>query len=320
MKSFITDTLDVLLDERTSDADAFTILLTLSERENNAADIVAAVRYLRARALPIAAPFGAVDCCGTGGDGLHTLNISTAVALVAAACGVPVAKHGNRAASSASGAADVLEAAGVNLTLPRAALEQALRDFNFAFLMAADHYPFLARLRGLRKRIGRRTMFNLIGPLLNPAHVKIQLLGVYDRTLCPVMAEALQALGSEKAWIVHGADGMDEISLGGPTYTQDLNGGTRVLNPEDFGLRPIAPQSLRGGDALENAKALHGLLEGAQGPYRDTVLANTAALLHVHGAAPDLKTGLRMAAEALDSHTALKNFEAYKEFSKGFKS
>lgn len=305
-----------LLMQGKADADqAGSFLTNLHKRGETAAEIAGAAKTMRKLASTIDAPEGAIDCCGTGGDGAQTYNISTAVALVAAACGVPVAKHGNRSATSKSGAADVLEKLGVDLSLPKDKLEQALRDLNFCFLMAPNHHAAMKNLSEVRKSLGSRTIFNLLGPLANPASTKKQLIGVYDSRWLRPMAEALKSLGTEKAMIVHGADGLDEITLCAPTDVVILDKGEiteRSFTPSDFGLGFIMPDFIKGGDALKNAEALQKLLEGNKSAYRDMVLANTAAVLWIHDGT-DFKDGVKIAAEAIDSGKALQVLEKYKE-------
>lgn len=293
-------------------------LMGLSQRGETANELIGTARTLREKASVIAAPAGAVDCCGTGGDLSGTLNISTAVAFVVAACGVPVAKHGNRAASSKSGAADALEAAGFNLDLTQAQCEQSLRDYNFCFLMAPHHHHALKPLAPLRKELGFRTLFNLMGPLANPAGTKRQLVGVFDRKWLVPLAEVLRELGSEKAWIVHGSDGLDEITLTGETFCATLENGLiseRTLTPADFGLSPINAGDIRGGDATFNAAALLKLLNGQQGAYRDIVLANAAAVLVIADRAATLKEGVALAVKAIDDRRALAVLNDSKTFS-----
>lgn len=294
-------------------------LTGLSKRGETAAEITGAARVLREKALSVKAPAGAVDCCGTGGDHIGTLNISTAVVFVAAACGVPVAKHGNRAASSKSGAADVLEALGVKLTLSKEQLEEALRRFNFCFLMAPQHHQAMKHVSAVRKKIGKRTIFNLLGPLANPASTQYQLLGVFDAKWILPIAQALKSLGTKAAWVVHGTDGLDEITLSGATKIAVLENGTiteKTLTPADFGLPVYKTEDFLGGTAQENAAALHGLLEGRKNAYRDIVLANAAAVLMIAGKAKDLKDGVRLASEAIDSGSALGVLESYAAFTR----
>ncbi|MCF8495936.1 MAG: anthranilate phosphoribosyltransferase [Alphaproteobacteria bacterium] len=295
-------------------------LTELHERGETVAEITGAARVLRAKAQKISAPPGALDCCGTGGDNAGTLNISAGAALVIAACGVPVAKHGNRASTSQSGAADVLEAMGANLNMPLAALEEALKLFHFAFLMAPYHHAAFSRVSSARKAIPHRTIFNLIGPLANPAGAEFQLLGVFGREWMHPLAEVLRNLGTKRAWIVHGSDGLDEITTTGPTHvvTLDENGtiAEMTLTPADFGLEPAHPETLKGGTAGDNAMALRALLEGWKSPYRDIVLANAAAALVIQGAASDLRDGMERAAAAIDEGHALRTLKDYIAFSR----
>ncbi len=294
-------------------------LLELSARGETIDEITGAAKVLREKALKINAPVDAVDCCGTGGDKSGTYNISTAVAIVSAACGVPVAKHGNRASSSKSGAADVLEALGVNLNSSQQHLEEALVKFNFAFLMAPKHHRAMKHVAGVRKEIGQRTIFNILGPLINPAGAKFQLLGVYSEKLLMPMAQVLKRLGTSCAWVVHGTDGLDEITTTAPTKIAVLDNGQIIekeLTPQDFGLPASDPANLIGGDAQENANALRGLLNGHEGAYRDIVVANTSAVLNIHGSATSLKDGVAKAQNAIDTGAALDVLNNYCEFTK----
>ncbi len=293
-------------------------LMGLSQRGETVDELIGAARVLREKAVTIAAPANAVDCCGTGGDLSGTVNISTAVALTVAACGVPVAKHGNRAASSKSGAADVLEELGVNLDLMPGRCEAALQDLNFCFLMAPHHHHALKPLAAIRKELGVRTLFNLMGPLANPAGTKKQLVGVFAREWVMPLAEVLRQLGTQTAWVVHGSDGLDEITLTGDTYCAMLENGRiteKILTPGDFGLSRIDGKDLRGGAAFENAAALRRLLEGEKSAYRDIVLANAAAVLVIADAAIDLQQGVALAAKAIDDGLALSTLTAYVNFS-----
>ncbi len=308
--------IDAMLSGQMPPADMAAFLTALAERGETVEDLVGAARALRTHVSPVDAPEDAVDCCGTGGDGRHTLNISTAVAFVLAGCGVPVAKHGNRAASSRCGAADVLAALDIPLDVPRDRLESALRDIGFCFLMAPGHHRALAHVAPVRKTIGHRTIFNLLGPLANPAGVKRQMVGVYAPQWVVPMAEALRALGATTAWVVHG-DGMDEIALSGPTKVAILDSSSRIsetiLQPADFGFQRIDADELRGGDAADNARALQDLLDGELGAYRDTVVANAAAALMMAGRAPDLRTGVTLATAALDEGRARAVLDAYRQ-------
>ncbi|MGH6617288.1 anthranilate phosphoribosyltransferase [Sphingomonas sp.] len=295
-----------ILDARTSEEAVADFLIALTERGETSIEIAEAARALRARLIPIAAPAGAVDVCGTGGDGHHTLNVSTAVSLVVAACGIPVAKHGNRAASSKAGAADTLEMLGLDMERAGRLAEASLRDIGIAFLFAGNHHPAMKRITPIRKKIGRRTIFNLMGPLANPARVSRQLIGIARPDYAPVYAGALEQLGTEAALVISGEEGLDELSGAGPSITVSvgsLNMPPRIA-PEDAGLprHPIA--AIHGGDPTYNAAALRRLLAGETGGYRDAVLLNTAAALMVAGHSETLTAGVDAAGEAIDSGQA----------------
>ncbi|WP_188055387.1 anthranilate phosphoribosyltransferase [Sphingosinithalassobacter sp. CS137] len=295
-----------ILDGRAADAAIEAFLIGLTERGETSVEIAEAARAMRARLIPVAAPAGAIDVCGTGGDGHHTLNVSTAVSLVVAACGVPVAKHGNRAASSKSGAADVLEALGLDLDRAAANAEATLADLGIAFLFAQKHHPALARIAPIRKRIGRRTIFNLMGPLANPARVRRQLIGIARPDYAPIYAEALEQLGSEGAAVVSGAESLDELSCAGPSIAVSIGcvALPARIAPEDAGLPRHPLAAIRGGAPAENAAALRRLLEGEHGAYRDAVLLNAAAALVVAGHSDRLTDGAEAAGEALDAGLA----------------
>ncbi|MBA4040934.1 MAG: anthranilate phosphoribosyltransferase [Sphingobium sp.] len=295
-----------ILDARTSEEAIADFLIALSQRGETATEIAEAARALRDRLIPIAAPTGAIDVCGTGGDGHHTLNVSTAVSLIVAACGVPVAKHGNRAASSKAGAADTLEALGLDMDRAGATAEASLRDIGICFLFAANHHPAMARITPIRKRIGKRTIFNLMGPLANPARVARQLIGIARPDYAPVYAAALAELGTEGALVVSGEEGLDEVSGAGPTVAVaigDVRLAPRIV-PEDADIprHPIA--AIRGGDPAYNAAALRRLLTGETGAYRDAVVLNAAAALVVAGHANSLCNGAEEAREVLDNGLA----------------
>jgi anthranilate phosphoribosyltransferase len=267
--------------------------------------IAAGARALRSRMVRVAAPNGAIDVCGTGGDGAHTLNISTAVAFVVAGCGVPVAKHGNRAMSSKSGAADVLEALGVKLTGDVPTLERCLREAGLAFLFAQNHHPAMRHVALARRELGKRTIFNLLGPLSNPAGVKRQLMGVFSADFLEPVAGALNELGCEKAWVVHGAGGLDELSTQGSdaNTVAILDGGavTMVRATRDAEINP----DIRGGLAAENAEEMLALLNGGGRPgHRDAVALNAAGALVVAGKAKDVPEGWPMALASIDSGAA----------------
>jgi anthranilate phosphoribosyltransferase len=257
--------------------------------------------------IPVTAPANAIDVCGTGGDGFHTLNVSTAVALVVAACGVPVAKHGNRAASSKAGAADTLEALGLDLDRAMETAEETLADLGIGFLFAGKHHPAMGRIMPIRRAIGRRTIFNLMGPLANPARVTRQLVGIARPAYVPIYAEALVRLGTEHAFVVAGDEGLDELSLAGGNELADVRGGEvrmKRVDAHDAGL-PHAPiEAIRGGAPADNAAALRKLLLGGPGPYRDAVVFNAAGALTVAGEAETWQEGAEEAAEAIDKGLA----------------
>lgn len=288
-------------------------LMALRVRGETVDEIVGAARVMRAKALRIDAPPGAIDTCGTGGDASGTYNISTGAALVVAACGVPVAKHGNRALSSKSGSADVLAALGVNIDADMALVTESLRAVNIGFLMAPRHHSAMRHVGPTRVELGTRTIFNLLGPLSNPANAGRQLLGVFHRQWIQPLAEVLGALGSERAWVVHGSDGLDELTTTGASYVAELENGkvtTFEVTPEDAGLPRATMEDLKGGDPAANAAAVHELLAGKPGAYRDIVLLNAAAALIVAGKADNLKAGVAIAAEAIDSGRARKTLDA----------
>jgi anthranilate phosphoribosyltransferase len=291
-----------ILDARASDDATAAFLIALSDRGETSIEIAEAARAMRQRLIPIHAPAGAIDVCGTGGDGQHTLNVSTAVSLVVAACGVPVAKHGNRAASSKAGAADTLEVLGLDMDRAGTQAEATLRDLGICFLFAANHHPAMARITPIRRHIGRRTIFNLMGPLANPARVSRQLIGIARADYVPVYADALEQLGTNAAFVVAGEEGLDEISGAGATLVASVGGAslpTRIA-PEDAGVARHPTLAIRGGDAAYNALALRRLLAGEAGAYRDAVLLNAAAALILAEAAPSLPEGAARAAAAID--------------------
>lgn len=295
-----------ILDGLVPDEKIAAVLIEMAERGETAEEIAGAVCAMKARMKRIVAPEGAIDVCGTGGDGQHSVNVSTAVALVVAACGVPVAKHGNRAASSLAGGADTLEALGLNLARASELAEQTLPDLGIAFLFAQAHHPALARVAPIRKALGRRTIFNLLGPLANPAGVRRQLIGVANPMLISLYRDAMQLLDTEAAMIVSGAEGLDELSVAGPSYlaTIGLPPLLAKISPDDAGLAPFPLEELRGGDAAFNAQALRQLLMGEPGAYRNAVLLNSAAALLVAGQVEDWLEGAEEAAEALDKGLA----------------
>ena len=306
-----------ILDARASEDAIAAFLIAMSERGETSIEIAEAARALRERMIPIDAPPGAIDVCGTGGDGHHTLNVSTAVALVVAACGVPVAKHGNRAASSKAGAADTLEVLGLDMDRAGATAEASLRDIGIAFLFAANHHPAMKRITPIRQRIARRTIFNLMGPLANPARTTRQLIGIARPDYVPLYADALAQLGTQAALVVSGEEGLDELSGAGPSIVVNVGSAAfpaRVA-PEDAGLprHPIA--AIHGGDPAYNAAALRRLLHGETGGYRDAVLLNAAAALIVAGHSAALPDAAAAAAGTLDDGRANALLDAWIAYS-----
>lgn len=296
-----------ILDGTVADDAIGAFLATLTDRGETAIEIASATIAMLDRMIPIRSPEGAIDVCGTGGDGLHTVNVSTAVAIVVAACDVPVAKHGNRAATSLAGGADTLEALGLDLERASATAEATLADLGICFLFAQKHHPALARIAPIRRALGRRTIFNLLGPLANPARVTRQLIGIARVDYAPLYAEAMRMIGMERAMIVSGEDGMDELSVSAANHVTDLAGGQIsrfAVDVTDAGLSRHPVEALRGGDAAYNAAALRRLLLGEAGAYRDAVLLNAAAALMVAGEASDLRSGAEEAAEAIDKGLA----------------
>jgi anthranilate phosphoribosyltransferase len=282
-------------------------LMGLRVRGETVDELTAGAAVLRARMVKVAAPDDAIDTCGTGGDASGTFNVSTAAAIVVAACGVPVAKHGNRALSSRAGSADVLTALGVNIEVEPADVERAIRGAGIGFMMAPRHHGAMRHVAGARVELGTRTIFNLLGPLANPASARRQLMGVFARVWIEPIAHVLAQLGCERAWVVHGADGLDELTTTGPSHVAELRAGkvtTFEVTPEEAGLARARPDDLRGADAETNADALRALLDGVRGPYRDITLLNSAAALVVAGRADDLRAGVGRAAEAIDSGAA----------------
>jgi len=278
-------------------------LMGLRVRGETVDEIAGAVATMRAKVLRVEAPPEAIDVVGTGGDAVGTYNISTTTAFVVAGAGVPVAKHGNRALSSKSGAADVLTALGVKIDLTPELVARCIREAGIGFMFAPAHHSAMKFVGPTRVELGTRTIFNLLGPLSNPAGVKRLLVGIFSPQWLKPVAEVLGDLGTEAAWVVHGDGGVDEISISGPTQVAELKGGrveTFEISPGDVGLSTAPLDTIKGGDAKQNAEALRAVLNGASGPYRDTVLLNTAAALIIAGKAKDLKEGARLAAASID--------------------
>jgi len=288
-------------------------LMALRVRGETVDELAGAARILRARVQGISAPPGTIDTCGTGGDAAGTVNVSTCVAFVVAACGVPVAKHGNRAISSRSGAADVLGALGVDVETPMEKVQASLRDVGICFLMAPRHHTAMRNVASTRVELGTRTIFNLLGPLANPAGARRQLMGVFDGRWVEPVAHVLGRLGAEAAWVVHGSDGIDELTVTGPSRVAELRDGrvrTFEVVPADAGCATWTLDDLKGGDARANAAALRRVLAGEPGAYRDIVALNAAAALVVAGRAADLRTGAEMARAAIDDGSAAARLDA----------
>ena len=305
---------DALMEGQADPVEIGGFLLALTALGESPQALMIGAKAMRARMTPVKAPATAIDTCGTGGDARGTWNISTAAALVAAGAGAVVAKHGNKAASSKSGSAEVLESLGVNLFASPAQVESALSEARVGFLFAQAHHGAVRHVGPARKILGVRTIFNLLGPLSNPAGAKRQLLGVFDRKWLVPMAEALRGLGAEAAMIVHGEDGLDEITTTGVSHVAELfpDGAIREYEtiPEDAGLPRAGLEDLKGGEPEENAQAIRDLLKGAKGPYRDIVLLNAAAALKLAGLADDLKSGAALAASAIDEGRAQSALDA----------
>jgi anthranilate phosphoribosyltransferase len=304
---------ETIMSGTVGDADLSAFLTAQATRGPTVPEIVGAVRAMRAGMRPVTAPANAIDLCGTGGDGHGTLNISTAVSFVVAGAGVPVAKHGNRSATSKSGAADILEALGVKIDLEPERASQVAAETGIVFLFAQVHHPAMRHVGKVRSQIKMRTIFNLLGPLASPARVKHQLVGIYDSKWLVPYAEALKALGSSRALVVHGADGLDELTTTAVTYFSSLENGqvtSGEIAPEDAGLARATLADLKGGDAPANAAALRRLFDGEPGAYRDIVLLNAGAALMVAGRVKDVKGGVELAAHSLDTGAARAKLEA----------
>jgi anthranilate phosphoribosyltransferase len=294
-------------------------IMALRLRGETVDEIVGGARVLRCKAEHLKAPEGSVDTCGTGGDGIGTYNISTASAIVAAAAGAVVAKHGNRSVSSKSGSADVLMALGANLDISMEDNEESLRQNGFAFMFAPAHHKAMRHVAPARGSLKLRTIFNLLGPLANPAQTKRQVLGVFDKKWLRPMAEVLKKLGSEHVWVVHGSDGLDEITTTGTTYVVELKNGSITefeLHPKDVGIAISSLDDLKGGEASENAEAIRALLAGESSAYRDIVLMNTSAALVVAGVADNFEHGVKLAAKAIDSADASVTLKSWISFTK----
>ena len=297
---------DVIMSGNATPSQMGAFLMALRVRGETVDEIAGAARIMRAKALAVDAPPGTIDTCGTGGDSSGSFNISTASALIVAGCGVPVAKHGNRALSSKSGSADVLTALGVNIDADLAVVRQCLWEIGIGFLMAPRHHSATRHVAPTRVELGTRTIFNLLGPLSSPALARRQLVGVFAPEWVRPMAEVLGRLGAERAWVVHG-EGLDELTTTGPTTVASFDDGrveTLEIVPEDFGLPRARLEDIRGGEPQDNAAAMRDLLGGTGGPLRDVVLLNSGAALLIAGRATTVEAGIEIAAKALDSGAA----------------
>jgi anthranilate phosphoribosyltransferase len=283
------------------------LMMALRVRGETVDEITGAVSVMRAKMLRVEAPADAIDIVGTGGDGSGSVNVSTCASFIVAGAGIPVAKHGNRALSSRSGAADVLAALGVKIDLKPDEVSRCIREAGIGFMFAPAHHPAMKNVGPTRVELATRTIFNLLGPLSNPAGVKRQMVGVFSRQWVEPLAQVLKNLGSEAAWVVHGSDGLDEITLTGPTFVAALENGairTFEVSPDEAGLPRCGSEGLKGGDAAANATALMSVLDGMPSPYRDVALLNAAAALLVAGRAKTLKDGVAMGRDSLDSGAA----------------
>ncbi|MEG6523465.1 anthranilate phosphoribosyltransferase [Desulfotomaculum sp. 1211_IL3151] len=289
-------------------------LVALGSKGETVDELLGFVGAIRSRAIPIDLPGDSIDTCGTGGDGGRTFNISTAVAIVAAAAGIKVAKHGNRAVSSRSGSADVLEVLGINIGLATRQMVHCINEVGIGFLFAPSYHPALRQVAGIRRELGIRTVFNLLGPLVNPAKVTGQVVGVYDRSYTRPVAAVLQQMGVRRALVVHGADGLDEITTTNITFVSEVR-GERItdytIDPRTYGIKYAPSAALAGGDAVENAALIRRVLAGELTPARDIVLLNSAAALWVGNAAGDLGEGIKIAAGLIDSGAASAKLDAF---------
>ncbi|PTM43144.1 anthranilate phosphoribosyltransferase [Bosea sp. 124] len=301
------DAFDTILSGGVTNAQAAAFLMALRVRGETTEEITGAVGAMRGKMLTVKAPVDAIDIVGTGGDSSGSYNVSTLASIITAACGVPVAKHGNRAASSKTGTADVLMALGVKVGLDPAATERCLAEAGLCFMFAPTHHASMRHVAPVRVELGTRTIFNLLGPLSNPAGVKKQLIGAFSETWLEPMVRVLATLGSTRIWAAHGSDGLDEITTTGPSRIVSLDNGkveSFTISPDDVGLPRAKPEDLRGGEPAQNAAALRAVLDGEKTAFRDIAAFNAAAALLVAGKAGDLRDGLAQATAALDSGKA----------------
>ncbi|MEK6690347.1 MAG: anthranilate phosphoribosyltransferase [Nitrospirota bacterium] len=311
-----------IMEGKATDAQIGAFLTALRLKGETIDEITGAAKVMREKALSIKAPAGTVDTCGTGGDMAHTFNISTTAAFIVSGAGIPVAKHGNRSVSSKSGSADVLQALGVNIELPPEKIEKSLIEVGFGFLFAPFFHGAMKYALGPRREIGIRTVFNILGPLTNPAGAKYQVLGVYSSDLTETMAKVLGNLGCIHAFVVHGEDGLDEITITGKTKVSELKGGkveNYFIEPSDFGIKTGSIEDLLGGESKENAEITINILKGEKGPKRDIVLLNASAAIVASGKAKDLKEGIAIAERSIDSGAALRKLEGIKKVASGLR-
>jgi anthranilate phosphoribosyltransferase len=312
--------METVLSGQASAAQIAGLLVALRMKGETAQELAAAARVMRryATAVQVEKKGPLLDTCGTGGDSAGTFNISTIAAIVVAACGIRVAKHGNRAASSKAGSADLLEALGIAVDAPAVRVAECINSVGIGFMFARTYHPAMRYAGPVRTELAIRTLFNLLGPLTNPAGATHQLLGVYDENRVEMVARVLMLLGSERAWVVHGRDGLDEVSICAPTLVAELDGGqlrTREITPKDFGLEPVSADALKGGDAQQNAEIARRILAGEKGPRRDAVVINAASALCVVGAANSPREGATRACQALDSGAAQAKLEQWVDWS-----
>jgi len=301
------DAFDAMMSGDATPSQMGALLMALRVRGETVDEITGAVAAMRAKMLPVSAPPGAVDIVGTGGDGSGSVNVSTCAAFIVAGAGIAVAKHGNRALSSRSGAADVLAALGARIDLTPARISACIRECGIGFMFAPTHHPAMKNVGPTRVELATRTIFNLLGPLSNPADVRHHMIGVFSRHWVEPLAQVLRNLGSESAWVVHGSDGLDELTLTGPSFVAALSGGKLTsfeVTPEDAGLARCQGADLTGADAASNAHALQAVLDGKPGPYRDVALLNAAATFVVAGRANTLKEGVEIGTEVIDKGAA----------------
>lgn len=315
------EAMDELMTGQATEAQIASFLTALRMKGETADELVGFARVMREKAEPFWAGdgFPVLDIVGTGGDGAGTFNISTAAAFVTAAAGVRIAKHGNRAASSKCGSADVLEALGISIQLPIEKLRTSVRELGFGFLFAPRFHSSMRHVMPTRSQLKMRTVFNILGPLANPARADFQVVGVFSPAIAEMMADALHRLGVSHAFVVHGSDGVDEISISAPTKVVEMRSGevrTYSISPEDFGVIPVGRQSILGGDATANASIVEQIFRGEKSPRRDIVLMNSAAAIMAGGAADSLKEAFTLAAHTVDSGAALKKLQGLKEFSR----